>query len=36
MLNGANLAVAIQNRQRAPIKLTVQAADFPEAYAKMK
>ena len=36
MLNGANLAVAIQNRQRAPIKLTVQAADFPEVYARMK
>jgi invasion protein IalB len=36
MLNRANLAVSIQNRQRTPIKLTVQGADFPEAYAKMK
>ena len=36
MLNRANLTIAIQNRQRTPIKLTVQGADFPEAYAKMK
>jgi len=36
ILNGADLRVTIQNQQKQPITLTVPAADFPEAYAKMR
>jgi len=36
MLNGADLTITIQTRQKRPITLTVPAGDFPEAYAKMK
>ena len=36
MLNRANLTITIHNWQRTPIKLMVQGADFPEAYARMK
>jgi invasion protein IalB len=36
MVSGTNLAMSLQNRQRTPIAVTVPAADFPEAYARMK
>jgi hypothetical protein len=36
MVSGTNLAMSLQSRQRTPIAVTVPAADFPEAYARMK
>lgn len=36
LLNGEDLRVTIQNQRKQPITLRVPAADFPEAYARMR